>query len=193
MPQLRRQHPAARRRPAGAGSLRTGGSQAEEGQDGFSRVKSAPHTPRRTTRAASRLSRSWPTDRLGRARAGPSRPRRLSTLARRAAPDRHPHPLTGVGHEASKPRERQTRTRSAPTREKRHRRVMHGVLVNRIRTAETTDRAAHESSVSRKTVAEVPLAGLSIIHHDHYTTGCARSGSRSPCLQPPPPHQGRKT
>jgi hypothetical protein len=40
---------------------------------------------------------------------------------------------------------------------------MYGVLANRIRTAETTDRAAHESSVSRKTVAEVPLAGLSII------------------------------
>ena len=39
---------------------------------------------------------------------------------------------------------------------------MHGVLANRIRTAETTDRAAHESSVSRKTVAEVPLAGLSL-------------------------------
>jgi hypothetical protein len=44
---------------------------------------------------------------------------------------------------------------------------MHGVLANRIRTAETTDRAAHESSVSRKTVAEVPLAGLSFGH----TTG----------------------
>ena len=120
-----------------------------------------PHTPRKTTRAASRLSRPGPTDRLGRAHAGPSRPRRLSTLARRAALDRHPQPLTGVGHEASKPRERQTGTRSAPTREKRHRRVMRGVLANRIRTAETTDRAAHESSVSRKTVAEVPLAGLS--------------------------------
>jgi hypothetical protein len=38
---------------------------------------------------------------------------------------------------------------------------MHGVLANRLRTAETTDRAAHESSVSRKTVAEVPLTGLS--------------------------------
>jgi hypothetical protein len=31
----------------------------------------------------------------------------------------------------------------------------------RIRTAETTDRAAQGQSVSRKTVAEVPLAGLS--------------------------------
>jgi hypothetical protein len=48
---------------------------------------------------------------------------------------------------------------------------MHGVLANRIRTAETTDRAAHESSVSRKTVAEVPLAGLSFIvpaNHSQY-------------------------
>ena len=42
-----------------------------------------------------------------------------------------------------------------------HRRVMHCVWANRIRTAETTDRAAHESSVSRKTVAEVPFARLS--------------------------------
>ena len=50
-----------------------------------------PHTPRKTTRAASRLSRPGPTDRLGRAHAGPSRPRRLSTLARRAALDRLTH------------------------------------------------------------------------------------------------------
>ena len=40
---------------------------------------------------------------------------------------------------------------------------MRGVLAHRIRTAETTDRAAHESSVSRKTVAEVPLTGLSLL------------------------------
>ena len=38
---------------------------------------------------------------------------------------------------------------------------MRGVLANRLRTAETTDRAAQGQSVSRKTVAEVPLAGLS--------------------------------
>ena len=48
-----------------------------------------------------------------------------------SALDRHPQPLRGVGHEASKPRERPTRTRSAPTREKRHRRGMRGVLANR--------------------------------------------------------------
>ena len=69
--ELRRRHPAEGGRPAGAGLLRTGGSQAGEGQDGFARVKSAPDTPRRTTRAASRLSRSWPARRLGRARADP--------------------------------------------------------------------------------------------------------------------------
>ncbi len=39
---------------------------------------------------------------------------------------------------------------------------MRGVLANRLRTAETTDRAAQGQSVSRKTVAEVPLAGLSL-------------------------------
>jgi hypothetical protein len=38
---------------------------------------------------------------------------------------------------------------------------MRGILANRLRTAETTDRAAQGQSVSRKTVAEVPLAGLS--------------------------------
>ena len=63
-------------------------------------------------------------------------------------------------------RERPTGTRSAPTREKRHRRGMRGVLANRLRTAETPNLetpnlAAQGQSVSRKTVAEVPLAGLS--------------------------------
>ena len=65
VPELRRRHPAESRRPAGAGLLRTGGSHAEEGQDGFARVKSAPHTPRRTARAASRLARPRPAHRLG--------------------------------------------------------------------------------------------------------------------------------
>jgi hypothetical protein len=88
-------HPTQRRLPAGAGSLRTGGSQAEEGQDGFARVKAAPDTPRRTARATARLSRPWPTDRLGRARAGPQRMRRDSDVARRTARDRHSQPLTG--------------------------------------------------------------------------------------------------
>ena len=38
---------------------------------------------------------------------------------------------------------------------------MHSVLANRLRTAETPSLAAHESSVSPKTVGEVPLTGLS--------------------------------
>jgi hypothetical protein len=122
-----------------------------------------PHASWRTARAAPNRSRAGPSDRLVRARPGPGRPRRLSSLVRRAARDRHPQPLTGVGHEASKPRGGPTGTRSAPTREKRHRRIMHGVLANRLRTAETTDRAAHESSVSRKTGAEVQLTGLSFL------------------------------
>ena len=71
VPELRRRYPTQRRRPAGAGSLGTGGSQAGEGQDGFARVKSAPHTPWRTARAAARLAGPGPTHRLGRARAGP--------------------------------------------------------------------------------------------------------------------------
>ena len=38
------------------------GSQAEEAQDGFARVKPAPHTPRRTARASARLSRPSPDE-----------------------------------------------------------------------------------------------------------------------------------
>ena len=93
VPELRQRYSAQKRRPAGAGPLRTGGSQAGEGQDGFARVKSDPHTPRRATRASAHLSRPWSADRLGRARAGP-RPGNLSGVARRAPRHRHPQPLT---------------------------------------------------------------------------------------------------
>ena len=64
-------HPTQRRRPAGAGSLRTGGSQAGEGQDGFVRVKSATGASRRTARTTARLAGPWPADRLGRAHLKP--------------------------------------------------------------------------------------------------------------------------
>jgi hypothetical protein len=64
-------HPSQSRPPAGAGSREVRGSQAEEGQDGFARVNSAPDTPGRTARTTARLAGPWPTDRLGRARAGP--------------------------------------------------------------------------------------------------------------------------
>ena len=60
------------------------------------------------------------------------------------------------------PRERPTGTRSAPTREKRHRRGMRGVLANRLRTAGPPKFAAQGQSVSRKTVADVPLTGLAL-------------------------------
>jgi hypothetical protein len=93
-PWVRRRHPAQRRRPAGAGSLRTGGSQAGEGQDGFVRVKLAPDTLGRTARAAARVSRPRATRRLGRTRAGPLSTGNLSGTDRRAARDRHPQPLT---------------------------------------------------------------------------------------------------
>ena len=54
-----------------------------------------PDTPRRTARAAARVSRPRATRRLGRARAGPRRPGNLSGTDRRTARDRHPQPLTG--------------------------------------------------------------------------------------------------
>ena len=88
-------HPTQRRRPAGAGSLRTGGSQAGEGQDGFARVKITPGTSRRTARTTARLAGPRATGRLGRARSGPRRPGNLSGTDRRTARDRHPQPLTG--------------------------------------------------------------------------------------------------
>jgi hypothetical protein len=81
---------------------------------------------------------------------------------RRAARDRHQQALSGTGRKPPMPRERQTGTRSAPKQEKHHRRRMRGVLANRRRTADTPNLAAQGQSVSRKTVAEVPLAGLSL-------------------------------
>ena len=85
---------------------------------------------------------------------------------RRAARDRHQQALSGTGRKPPMRRERQTGTRatgtrSAPKQEKHHRRRMRGVLANRRRTADTPNLAAQGQSVSRKTVAEVPLAGLS--------------------------------
>ena len=106
-----------RRRPAGAGLLRTGGSQAEAGQDGCARVKPAPHASRRTARAASARAGSWSAHRVGRTRAGPRRSGDPSGFARRAARARHSQTLSGVGHEASKPRKRRTGSWAAPRRE----------------------------------------------------------------------------
>ena len=120
------------------------------------------HTPGRTARAATTFAGTGPAYRLGLARADPRRASHLSSVARRAARDRHPQSLTGVGHEASKRRDRQTGTRSAPTHEKRHCTGVRGVLANRHRTADTPHLAVQGQSVSRKTVAEVPLTGLSL-------------------------------
>ena len=44
----------------------------------------------------------------------------------------------------------------------RLRKGVHGVLGNRLRSAKALGLAAHESLISRKTVAEVPLNGLSL-------------------------------
>ena len=63
--------------------------------------------------------------------------------------------------EVLKPRERGTGTGSARTHENHSRRGARGISANRHRTPDTPDLAAHGQSVSRKTVAEVPLTGLS--------------------------------
>ena len=98
---------------------------------------------------------------------GPRSSRPMATaaslsLARRAARDRHPPPLTGVGPEASKPRERPTRTRSARDARKTLTKRVRGVSRNPLRTPGPAPPKAHESLISRKTVAEVPLTGLSL-------------------------------
>jgi hypothetical protein len=110
---------------------------------------------------------------------------------RRTDRDRHPQPLTGVGHEASKPPERPTGTRSAPTRDKRHRMGMRGVLANRLRMAETPNFAAQGQSVSRKTVAEVPSTGLSfrIIRQAESTSGLTAGGWSQIGHEPDSPHR----
>ena len=63
--------PPQRRLPAGVGFLRTGGSQADDCQDGFARVNPALHTPRPTARTAANLASSRAAHRLGRTRPGP--------------------------------------------------------------------------------------------------------------------------
>jgi len=63
VPELQRRRSAQRRRPVGAGSPRTGGSYAGEGQDGFACVKSASDPSRRTTRSASAFTSAGPADR----------------------------------------------------------------------------------------------------------------------------------
>ena len=74
-----------------------------------------------------------------------------------------PQRLSGSGRKPPKPRERQTGTRSAATHENHHRRAVRDVVANRHRTADTPNLAAQGQSVSRKTVAEVPLTGLSFL------------------------------
>jgi hypothetical protein len=116
VPQLWRRHPAQRTRPVGAGSLRTGGSQAEEGQDGFACVKSDSDPFRRTTRDASAVSCPRPAHRLGRARAGAlsmvtSFKAHLTTCPRSTFTASHRDTKRGI---ANPPGDR-TRRRSAPT------------------------------------------------------------------------------
>jgi hypothetical protein len=88
-------HPTWRRRPAGAGSLRTGGSQAGEGRDGFARVKSAPHASLGEPLEPPPVSpaRGPPTD-WGELAQVHFRPGNLSGTDRRTARHRYPQPLT---------------------------------------------------------------------------------------------------
>jgi len=123
-------HPTQRKRPAGAGSLRTGGSHVEEGQDGFARVKSVPDTPRRTARAASNRAGPWPAHRRGESVQAHDDRAIFQATDRRAARDRHPQPLAGVRREASKPRERPTGPRSARDARKTPATRMRGVSRN---------------------------------------------------------------
>ena len=96
---------------AGAVSLRTEGSQTDEGQNGFVRVKPDSHTSLRAARTSARLSRSRPADRLRRIRLGASR--------RRDRPDRArlycPRSTSTCEGRRDPPPQSGTRRRAAPT------------------------------------------------------------------------------
>ena len=77
------------------------------------------------------------------------------------ARDRHPQLVTRVGRKAPKPQERPTGRRSAPRRENRHRRGWVAFRGTTPPDAQAVPPEALESLGSRKTVAEVPLTGLS--------------------------------
>ena len=68
--------------------------------------------------------------------------------------------MTGVGREASKPQERPTGTRSARDARKTPPKRARGVE-KPAPDARAAPPEAHESLISRKTGAEVPLTGLS--------------------------------
>ena len=87
-------------------------------------------------------------------------PRSDLGVARRAAHDRYPQLVTRVGRKAPKRRDQPIGSQSAPRRENRHRRGEQRFREPRP-DAQAVPPEAHESLGSRKTVAEVPLTGLS--------------------------------
>ena len=82
-------------------------------------------------------------------------------------PVRHPQLVTRVGRKAPKPQERPTGRRSAPRRENRHRRGWVAFRGTTPPDAQAVPPEAHESLGSRKTVAEVPLTGLSFTFENY--------------------------
>ena len=99
---------------------------------------------------------------------GPRSSRPMATaaslsLARRAARDRHPPPLTGVGHEASKPRGTADWDAVCADARKTPPKRVRGVSRNPLRTPGPAPPEAHESLIRRKTGAEVPLTGLPLV------------------------------
>ena len=89
----------------------------------------------------------------------------LSGVARRAARDKHPQPLTGVGREASKPRGTADWDAVCSRRLKNATAGGAGRFEKPAPDARAAPPEAHESLISRKTGAEVPLTGLSFRGH----------------------------
>ncbi len=122
-----------------------------------------PYTPRRTARTSAAFTCARPNHQRGRVRAGQRRRQRLPGVARRATRDRHPQALIAAGRDPRMSGNCEL-GRDLLRREKN---ATAGGYTAFWRTAsgrrETPNLAAQRQSVSRKTIAELPLAGLSLI------------------------------
>ncbi len=115
----------------------------------------------RTTPATTSGARPRAAHRLGRARPGPRRPGDLSDVARRAARDRHPQPLTAAGRDPRMSGNCEL-GRGLRRREKNANKPGAGCFEKPAPCTRAAPAEAHESLISRKTVSQVPLTGLSL-------------------------------
>ena len=151
------------RLPAGAVSLRAGGSQVRR-RPGWLR----PREARFSRILASRSNRRRFLPLAGRRPTGASSCSPTTTamsfkrLIDFTARDRHPQPLSRTGREAStKPPGGRARRDSAPTARKTPLQMGKQAFREPVLGPARREHAAHESLIRRPMLAEVPLAGLS--------------------------------